>query len=261
VSVNRISLELGQSIWYWDINPPNLQKSFECCVQLSQDIGAWKPKLAIEGNNSFGYRDRIDLEFSRPIVATHVRPIFDARLGCSISPTDQWKIDPIRNVLSLHGFDYNTVGIEVEAGFAYGQGLLQSEKQWAQGGDCFISVLTQRDISAISGRGKPTPWIHTESGLAYDASGAKPYLAFVEQGVDAEALYRHLDSDHVIEFSPYSLANIIQENEQQLTNFRNECSAYRVSNSTQEFLKFIGGVALVGLAAVGAASMAGTHRG
>ncbi len=122
-------------------------------------------------------------------------------------------------------------------------------------------MLTQRDISAISGRGKPPAWTHTESGLAYDISGGKPYLAFVERGVDADALYKQLDADHIIEFSPYDSNNILHENTQQLLRFRNECNAYRSGNSRLALAKLIGGVAVVGLAAVGAAAVAGAILG
>ncbi len=256
VVVNRVNLELGESHWHWDLTPARALFSFNGWVDLPESWGTWRPKFKFEGVNASCYSDTLEFEFNRPVVSTNYTPPFDARLACSVSPDDQMKIDPVRKTLNIYGFDYSTHGIETEATPASGPAMLQAEKQWAQGGDCFISVLTQRDISAISGRGKPTAWLHTESGFAYDNGGSKPYLAFVERGVEAEALYRQLDSDHIVEFSPYDADNILQENGEQLLRFRKECDSYRSANTRKTVGKVLLGGALVGLAIVGVAALA-----
>lgn len=214
-SITKISLQIGKNIWDWDVDSSTIPTTINLSARMPDIVGAWKPKFIVEGYDQSRYEDRREVEFSMPIVSTNYSPIFDTRLGCSISPYDQSKIDPIRNLLSVWDFDYYTLGLEIEPISPSGSGLLQSEKDWAQGGDCFIAVLTQRDLSAVSGRGKPSAWLHTELGLSYKPD--KPILAFIEQGVEAEALYRQLDSDHIIEFDPSNINNLLSETSEQLS--------------------------------------------
>jgi hypothetical protein len=184
--VRRIVLALGNNQWYWNVNITSPQ-SFKNSVRLPAEINDWYPLFRFLGYNNSGYLQHVDFYFPLPIVSTNVRPIYDARLGCSIWDVDQWKINHIRSFLNKWGFDYSTLGLGIQPKGPTGRQLVESENDWAKGGDCFVAVLTRRDRSMNSGQGIPPVWPHTESGFSYD--GNKPQLAFVEKGVAIDALF------------------------------------------------------------------------
>lgn len=250
VIAQKITLYLGNMYWTWQLQNWPIPFVLNNPVQLPNGVwGGWRPWVVIEGYDNMRHMNSVEFQFGPPVIATNLQPVFDSRLACSIQPMDQWKIDPIRNHLNAWGFDCSTLGVEFEAKALSGNALLESEKEWAKGGDCFIAVLTQRDVSAGSGLGLPTAWTHAESGLSYDRS--KPMLAFVESGVRADAIFKQLDADHEIEFDPYNTNASLIAAEQQLHNFRTQCSEYR-SQKSKENLK---NVAVGVLAAVGAVAV------
>jgi hypothetical protein len=159
------------------------------------------PRFLIVGND--GLKDYpIPIEFRRPIILTNQCPIYDARLAASNYDGDKWKINPIKEILNIYGFDTSTLGIEVQPKVDFGNALLESEKEWASSGDCFIAILTSRHLST-SGEGVIPGWVHKESGLSYSKN--RPTLAFVEKSVKIDALYNYLDDNHIIYFDPYNL--------------------------------------------------------
>jgi hypothetical protein len=45
----------------------------------------------------------------------------------------------IKNILSEYGIDCTTIGKEIQPTIPRGKGFMDFEKEWASGGDCFIS--------------------------------------------------------------------------------------------------------------------------
>ena len=118
----------------------------------------------------------------------------------------------------------------------FGCGLLKSEKEWAKGGDCFIAVLTSRDIFFDRGRSLPPSWTHAESGLTYDEH--RPIFAFIENGVRADAIYQNLDDQHLIRFNPFNPCYDLYLSRNKIQNFREECRHYRPKKSTDGVVDF-----------------------
>jgi hypothetical protein len=201
------------------------------------------PRFLVVGND--GLKDYwTPIEFRRPIILTNCCPIYDARLAASNYDGDKWKINPVKEFLNIYGFDTSTLGIEVQAKLDFGNALLESEKEWASSGDCFIAILTSRHLST-SGKGIIPGWVHAESGLSYSKN--RPTLAFVEKSVKIDALYNYLDNNHIIYFDPYNLFPSLKESHNKIISFRDECSHQRLSNG----LKDLGIITLVGFAAYG----------
>lgn len=231
----------------WDISkmiPFTFKGSIKIPIQSSV-----YPNFIIEGDDG-KMIDSTQLIFKRPIIRTTYQPIFDARLARSNWIDDAWKINPIKNFLSIYGFDTTTLGVEVQARNPVGSDLLESEKEWASTGDCFIAILTSRftleDHSKIH-----SAWVHTESGLSYSRN--RPQLVFVEDGVKIEGLYNYTDSSHIIKFRPGN-ENDLVASKNRIQSFREECNANRLRSTVTN----IGSILLVGSAIFGAATFLST---
>jgi hypothetical protein len=248
--ITKVTLELYPYQWSWN-GVQHAPFSLHKYIQLPTVINSWSPKFTLEGYSEYLGIQSSEFNFPAMITTTNVEPIYDARLACSNSPADQWKINPIRDCLGIWGFDCSTLGREVMSSFSSGPGLLESEKIWAEGGDCFIGLLTSRDISAHSGKGLPPAWPHTESGLTY--SKDKPIMAFLENGARADALYQNLDDNHIIEFNPSYPYNDLNLSRNKIQNFREECSRYRSKKSIDGVVN----VATTTCAVIGAATIIG----
>ena len=230
-------------IWQIESNVPYTLKSI---IKLPNQPVTLYPRFVVEGND--GSNDYwIPLEFRRPIISTDYQPIYDARLAVSNYDCDQWKINPIKELLNLYGFDTSTLGIEVQPRNDSGNELLDSEKEWASSGDCFIAILIKR-YESTSGQDIIPGWVHTESGLSYSKN--RPTFAFVENSVQIDALYKYLDDNHIIYFDPYNLSTLSRDSRNKIINFRGECSRQKLSNG----LKDLGIITLVGFAIYGVVS-------
>ena len=51
-------------------------------------------------------------------------------------------------MLNSYGFDCSTIGREIQPAVPKGKAFVDFEKDWASGGDCFISILTPRNKTA-----------------------------------------------------------------------------------------------------------------
>ena len=226
----------------------NLDEDIPC--KLSSSIALAKPSsiypnFIIEGHDGHVMLEPAQLVFKRPIINSYNHPIYDARLARSNWAQDEWKINPIKYFLNTLGFDTSTLGIEVQARIPRGTNLLESEKEWASMGDCFIAILTSRyqldDRLSIH-----SSWVHTESGLSY--SRYRPQLVFVEDGVRLEGLYQYVDDNHIIKFNPKSPMDFSRITEK-VMQFRKECESKRLVNTALGIGTIaLGGFALYGIA-------------
>jgi hypothetical protein len=166
-------------------------------LRLPNKIASWYPIIWINGIDQYGYRQQVPFLWSRPIIST-AYPIYDARLGRSNWTADENKVILIKNMLNQYGFDCSTIGKEIQPSIPKGKDFMVFEKEWASGGHCFISVLTPRDRTADGRLALPPPWVVTESALSFDSD--RPHLVFIEEGVDPVALYRQMDTAHIIGF-------------------------------------------------------------
>ncbi len=119
-------------------------------------------------------------------ISTGYHPIYDARLGTSNWTIDEPKIVKIKNILNNYGFDYSTIGKEIQTRVPNRKTFMDL-KESAFGGHCFISVLTPRDRTADGRLALPSPWVISESGLSFRSY--RPHLVFIENEVDRVALY------------------------------------------------------------------------
>jgi hypothetical protein len=76
---------------------------------------------------------------------------------------------------------------------------------------------------------------------------SKPQLTFVEKGVAFDALFKHLDWDHKIEFDPKYPNSTLESIDFQMQEFRQQCENYRSKKSFDGFMDF----AVKGLAVIG----------
>lgn len=233
-----------ESLPYWDFDK-DMPCKLSSTITISKSSSIY-PNFIIEGHDGRVMLEPAQLIFKRPIINTSNHPIYDARLARSNWAQDEWKINPIKFFLNTLGFDTSTLGIEVQARIPQGTNLLESEKEWASKGDCFIAILTSRyqldDTSSIH-----SAWVHTESGLSY--SRDRPQLVFVEDGVKLEGLYRYVDDNHIIKFDPKN-PMALNSSVQKVMQFRKECEGKRLVNTVLN----IGTIALVGSALYGIAN-------
>lgn len=234
VCIDKIVLLLGQHEWYWNIRssaPYRLDGNIRLpSVTYSQ---TWHPEFVVEGCSITGVKKAVNLKVPMTLTATPIKPIFNASLACSNWDIDQWKIDPIRDYMSNWGINYTTLGREVNSLSPSGKGLIESENEWAKNSDCFVGVLTSRD-KLLNNLSLPSAWPHAESGFAYHKN--KPYLAFVENGIRIDALYRNLDEDHIVRFDPCHISNALRYSSIKMLRFREECNKYRSEKAMHEVI-------------------------
>lgn len=223
--MNVIELVLEeQTIDSWS-GPIDLPFTLQGKSRLPNSIRTWPPRFLINGNDILGNSYDFDLQFDGLVLTTTgFQTIFDTRLSCSNWPSDQWKIDPIRNFLRMRGFDPSTLGREITALSPFGCGLNVSEKEWAFNGDCFVGVLTARNLSINMDNIAPS-WTHGEAGLSYEID--KPIMAFVEKSVKLEGIYANLDENHIVDFDPWNSYNDLNLARTKIMNFRAECDRYK----------------------------------
>jgi hypothetical protein len=210
------------------------------------EVGSWYPSMLINGTDYYGYIQQIPFSFSRLVISTNYHPIYDARLGRSNWTMDEHKIMQIKNFLNNYGFDCSTIGKGIQPFDLEGKEFLNLEKEWASGGDCFISILTPRDLTMDGRLALPPPWVVTESGLSYDSE--RPQLVFVEEGVDRVALYGKIDNAHVIQFSVVHEVVYLEPNfSEKVRRFRSECQ----SSQTNKKMEGIGYIIFLGFALYG----------
>ena len=149
-------------------------------------------------------------------------------------------------MLNIYGFDCSTIGKETQPAIPKGKGFMDFEKEWASGGDCFISILTPRDRTAYGRLALPPPWVVTESGLGYESN--RPHLIFIEKGVRRVGLYGEIDVAHIIEFRTVSGKVILERNtSEKITQFRNECQKHQTTKQWEGLGRLIfAGFALYG---------------
>jgi hypothetical protein len=196
--------------------------------------------------NNYRYIQQVPLFYTRPVISTTYHPVYDARLGRSNWTLDEGKIMQIKSVLNKYGFDCTTIGREIQPPIPKGKGFMDFEKQWATGGDCFISILTPRDRTINGNLALPPPWVVTESRLSYDSD--RPHLVFVEEGVERAALYGEMDNMHIIPFYMDQDTLCIERSfSRKIKLFRSECE----TNQSKKTLVGVGQVVFVGLALFG----------
>jgi hypothetical protein len=227
--LSNVKVFLGNRLYSIDVNrevPCNVSGSL-----LPPDrIGSWYPRILVEGLDQLGYLEQIPFSYSRPIISTFHFPVYDARLGRSNWTLDEYKIMQIKNILNGYGFDCTTIGKEVKSSSTKGKEFLNFEKGWASGGDCFISILTPRDLRGDGKLSLPAPWVTTEAGLSY--SSDRPQLVFIEEGVDRVALYGHIDNDHIIQFFEVDNRVYLEGDfSKKITHFRKECQNHQTNRS------------------------------
>jgi hypothetical protein len=149
VCIERITLLLGQHRWFWDVCSPT-PYLLDGTIRIPQIpySQTWHPEFVMEGCSITGSSSTLSMKVPLTITATSIRPIFNASLACSNWTNDQWKIDPIRDYLSNWGITYTTLGREVTSISLSGTGLIESENEWSKNSDCFIAVLSSRDVLA-----------------------------------------------------------------------------------------------------------------
>jgi hypothetical protein len=60
-------------------------------LELHGQVGSWYLHVLINGIDQYGYLQQIPFYFSRPIICTNYHPIYDARIGRSNWPADEFK--------------------------------------------------------------------------------------------------------------------------------------------------------------------------
>ncbi len=215
-------------------------------LSLPERMGSWYPLKLINGIDEYGYRQQVPFFYSRPIISTVYHPIYDTRLGGSNWTIDDYKIIQIKNMPNIYGFDCSTIGKEIQPMIPKGKGFIDLEKEWASGGDCFVSILTPRDRTAGGRLALPPPWVITESGLSYKSD--RPQLVFIEEGVNAVGLYGEIDNAHIIKFQMIG-GKVLPEGNmpEKISRFRNECQTHQ----TNKKLEGVAQVVCLGLAFYG----------
>lgn len=232
VQVENVGIYLEKGLHYNILINQPLPCQVLKWLTLPNKIGGWCPAIMFNGIDQYGYRQQIPLIYSRPIISTTYYPIYDARLGRSNWTTDEYKIVQIKKILNMYGFDCSTIGKEIQPVIPKGKDFMDFEKDWASGGDCFISVLTPRDRTANGRLALPPPWVVTESGLSYESD--RPQLAFIEKGVNRVGLYEEIDNTHVIGFQTDS-GKVSFETEiiKKIGQFRKECQTHQTKKQLE----------------------------
>lgn len=221
-----VEILLDEFKYFFNLNS-KLPCSLSGSLVLPQKIGSWYPVVVINGIDQYGFPHQVPFLYVRPIITTPFAPILDARLGRSNWTSDELKVNQIKQMLNIHGFDCTTIGKEIQAPINRGDDFIKFEKEWASGGHCFIAILTPRDISSYGGLSLPPPWVLTESGLSYESD--RPHLVFAEKGVDLVALYQEMNNDHIIGFEMID-GKIYYENDyaRKVSLFRTESEGYEL---------------------------------
>jgi len=205
---------------------------------LPKRIGSWTPIVVLNGNDQYGYPQQIPFLHTRPIIVTSVTPILDARLGRSNWTQDDYRISGIKHMLNINGFDCTTIGKEIQPPVEHGLDFIKFEKKWASGGNCFIAILTPRDISSRGLLSLPPPWVVNETGLSYESD--RPHLVFAERGVELVALYQEMDKNHIIEFTFVDGRVVYEKNyTKKVLQFRQEAEGYDIKKRIRTAGQFI----------------------
>ncbi|MGD1836994.1 MAG: hypothetical protein ACPKPY_02915 [Nitrososphaeraceae archaeon] len=240
-------------VWNVDLEIPC---NFFNTIQLPNIPLVIPISFIIEGEKDHNIKFSESLNFKQYIIATNYQPIFDARLAASHPKEDERIINPLKRYLNSLGFRTLTLGKELitnhEITDQQGnliitdpEGFKKAEKEWASTGDCFIAILTKRDITT-SGEYITPAWISQEIGLAYDPN--KPIFIFAHKKVKLDGLLSLIDNNHVVIFDDDVTHSLNGEATTKIISFRNECNVKK----NLKYVTDLANIGIFGLAVFGA---------